>query len=105
MRCTSSDLIITAPVRCRRRKLASGRRVPKGQKTVKVETIDALHAAPFLEALRDGIETDQVQQPEHGGMQERQVAEAAVQLVVAHRGGGIDILLLGEPGDRGLLVA
>ena len=40
-----------------------------------------------------------------GGMQERQVAEAAVQLVVAHRQLGVDVLLLREPGDGGPLVA
>ena len=38
-------------------------------------------------------------------MQERQVAEAAVQLIVAHRQLGVDFLLLRQPGDGGLLVA
>src|SRR2546421_12308759 len=38
-------------------------------------------------------------------MQERQVAEPVAQPKIADWGFGIDVLLLGEPGDGGLFVA
>ncbi len=38
-------------------------------------------------------------------MQERQIAEAIVQLIVAHRQFRVDLLLLRQPGDARPLVA
>ena len=38
-------------------------------------------------------------------MQERQIAEAVVQLIITHRQLGIDFVFLGEPGDARLFVA
>src|SRR5882724_4117090 len=106
MRCTSSDLIIVAATPAEPVKnLVTGRRVPKRQKTVKVELIDCAHRAPLLEALRKRAETRRTQDRAHGGVQERQVAETIMQRVIANRGLGIDILFLRQPGHRGLLVA
>src|SRR5450631_3706719 len=105
MRCTSSDLIIVATAPLNRKTLVAGRRVPKGQKTVKVELIDCPHGAPFVEALRERAEARRAQDRAHRGMQERQVAEAVMQRIVADRGLGVDIAFLRQPGNRGLLVA
>src|SRR5215831_10549669 len=84
--------------------LVPGRRVPKRQETVKVELIDRLDRARGFDALRKRAQPCRLEHRDGGGMQEREVAEPVVQLVIADRGLGIDVVFLGEPSNRGLLV-
>ena len=79
--------------------------MPKRQQTVKVEPLDRLHRAPFLDAAGERGEADRLEHRDRGGMQERQVAEPVAQPIVAHRRLRVDVLFLRQPGDRGLLVA
>src|SRR5690242_15901991 len=79
-----------------------GRRVPKRQKAVKIETIEGLHGPRFLDPAGDRPEPDHVESgcPE---VQKTEIAEARTQTPVAHRRLGIDALVLRQPSDRGLL--
>src|SRR5271166_3147290 len=110
IRCTSSDLIIARPANAaspvdpaRRRKKRSVRigRVPKGQKTVKIET---LHRTPF-ETVGQRAQSHRIEERERRSVQEGEVAEATVQIIVAHRQVGVDVLFLAEPGQPGALIA
>src|ERR1700729_3842989 len=80
-------------------------RVPKGQQTVKIEPLYLGNHAPVVEPARQRRKTGGVEECHDGGVQERQVTETALQLIIAHRQLGVDVLLLGEPGQRCLLVA
>src|SRR5262245_65645265 len=92
MRCTSSDLIIAAAAPDLADRIAppliDDWRVPKGQETVKVETLDRLHRAPLLQALGERAETQRLEAADHGGMQERPVAEPRPQPIAAQGAGG-----------------
>src|SRR5215467_1167173 len=109
MRCTSSDLIIAAAVPGLTERIAPPLvrdwRVPKGQETVKVETLHRLHRAPLFQPPRERAQTDRLEGRDHGGVQERQVAEPVAQPIVAHRRRRIDVLFLRQPRKRGSLVA
>src|SRR5262244_804357 len=108
MRCTSSDLIIAAVPGLTERiapPLIRNWRVPKGQETVKVETLHRLHRAPLFQPPRERAQTDRLEGRDHGGVQERQVAEPVAQPIVAHRRRRIDVLFLRQPRKRGSLVA
>src|SRR5262249_58844722 len=80
-------------------------RVQKGQQTVKVETLDRLHRAPLLQALCERAQAQRLEAADHGGMQERPVAEPLAQAIVAHGRIRIDVLLLRQPSQRSPLVA
>src|SRR5262249_10471695 len=95
--CTSSDLVIAKSLR--RPSIYNGR-VPKGQQTVKVESLDRLHCAPVLQPARERAEADGVERRDGSRMQERQVAEPVAQPIIAHRRVGIDVLLLRQPSSR-----
>src|SRR5262245_58908537 len=108
MRCTSSDLIIAAVPGLTERiapPLIRNWRVPKGQETVKVETLHRLHRAPLFQPPRERAQTHGVEGRDHGGVQERQVAEPVAQPIVAYRRRRIDVLFLCQPRKRGPLVA
>src|SRR5215510_10914197 len=109
MRCTSSDLIIAAAVPGLTERIAPPLvrdwRVPKGQETVKVETLHRLHRAPLFQPPRERAQTDRLEGRDHGGVQERQVAEPVAQPIVAHWRRRIDVLFLRQPRKRGSLVA
>src|SRR5436309_2056950 len=85
--------------------LVRGRRVPKSQETVKVETLDRLHRPGGLDLPRQRAQAQRVEDGDRRRMQEWQVAEPIAQPVVADRRLRIDVLRLREPGDGGLLVA
>src|SRR5271167_4778819 len=87
------------------RALVREKRVPKGQQTVKVESLHRLHGAPVLDTPRERGQACGVQRGDDRDMQERQVAEPIAQPVVAHRRVWIDFLLLRQPRDRRPLVA
>src|SRR5579864_8476240 len=80
-------------------------RVPKRQQTVKIEPLHLANHGPVVKPVRQRGQPGGIEQRHDGGVQERQVAETALQLVIAHRQLGIDALFLGEPGQRRLLVA
>src|ERR687887_1236671 len=109
MRCTSSDLIIAAAVLGRSERivpsLVRDGRVPKGQETVKIETLDRLHRAPRLQAPRKRAQAERVQGGEHGRMQEGPITEPFAQPIIAYRRLRIDVLLLCQPGERRPLIA
>src|SRR5215471_16090736 len=111
MRCTSSDLIIVLPppVSTRSRRSAGplirARRVPKRQKTVKVEAVERAHGFPIFQAASEGTQPHRFERSNRRRMQERKVAKPVTQLEVAHRCLGIDLLFLGKPRHRRLLVA
>src|SRR5258707_8245569 len=110
MRCTSSDLIIAAgaPDIADRivPPLISDCRVPKGQETVKVETLDRLHRGPLFEVLCERAQPQRLEATDDGcRMQEGHVAEPLAQAIVAHGRGRIDVLFLRQPSDRRPLVA
>src|SRR5262250_652988 len=109
MRCTSSDLIIAVAVPGLTERIAPplirNWRVPKGQETVKVETLHRLHRAPLFQPPRKRAQAHRVEARDDGGVQERQVAEPVAQSIVAHRRLRIDVLFLCQPGKRGSLVA
>ena len=50
--------------------------MPKRQQTVKIEPLDRLHRAQFVDAAGERGEAESVEYRNGGGMQERQVAEA-----------------------------
>src|SRR5215467_2494092 len=108
MRCTSSDLIIAAVPGLTERiapPLIRNWRVPKGQETVKVETLHRLHRAPLFQPPRERAQAHRFEARDDGGVQERQVPEAVAQSIVAHRRLRIDVLLPCQPRQRGSLVA
>src|SRR5215510_9555720 len=72
-------------------------RVPKRQKTVKIESLDRLHGARLLDALRKRAEPERLQRHDRGSVQERQVAEPVTQPIIAHRRLGVDVLFLRQP--------
>src|SRR5438552_1956864 len=59
----------------------------------------------MLDLARDRTETERIEGDGGRRAQERQVAEAGLELVVAHRQVLLDAFLLHEPRDRGRLVA
>src|SRR5438067_3613915 len=81
------------------------RRVPKRQKTVKIELLDRPNRAPVLKMLGHGTQTEGFQHDDHRRMQKRQVAEAVAQPEIAHRRVGIDVLLLDKPCQSGAFVS
>jgi hypothetical protein len=85
--------------------LVRDRRVPKRQQTVKIEPLDRLHRAPFLQPSANRRQPDGIEDRDRRGVQERQVAEPVAQPIVTDRRFRIDLLLLREPGERRLLVA
>src|SRR5215813_13715758 len=109
MRCTSSDLIIAAAIPGLTERIAPPLvrdwRVPKGQETVKVETLHRLHRAPLFQPPRERAQAHGVEGRDDGGVQERQVAEPVAQPIVAHGRRRIDVLFLRQPRKRGSLVA
>src|SRR6202030_4330482 len=98
---TSSDLIIVAASSPANVASVRRRRVPKGQQTVKIEPLYLGNHAPVSEPVRQRRKTRDIEQRHDGGVQEGQVAEAAAQLIIAHRQLGIDVLFLGAPRQRG----
>src|SRR6266699_6556688 len=109
MRCTSSDLIIAAAVPGLAERIAPplvhNWRVPKGQETVKVETLHRLHRAPLFQPPRERAQAHRLEARDDGGVQERQVAQPVAQSIVAHWRLRIDVLLPCQPRKRGSLVA
>src|SRR6185312_6903302 len=87
------------------RGLIRRRRVPKRQKTVKVEPFDGLNCTQIVEPSRQRGQSHCVQHDRGGDMQEGEVAEAAAEMEVAHRQAGADVLFAPQPGLRGLFVA
>src|SRR5882757_5749968 len=86
-------------------RLISSRRVPKGQQTVKVQPLDRPDRAPRLKLACERAKAHRI---EYGGgrhMQDAEVAEARFQIPVTYRHVGLEALLLGQPVERGLLVA
>src|SRR5260370_13396727 len=75
-----------------KRALVREQRVPKGQQTVKVESLHRLYGAPILDAPRERGQAHGVQRRDDRGMQERQVAEPIAQPIIANRGLWIDVL-------------
>src|SRR5262249_32817294 len=59
-------------------------RVPKGQETVKVETLHRLHRAPLFQPPRERAQTHGVEGRDHGGVQERQRARPGPPPLIPH---------------------
>ena len=79
--------------------------MPKGQQTVKIKPLHGLYRSPVVDVPCKGAKPGRIQGRNRHGVKERQIAEAVVELVVADRKLGVDILFLGEPRDAGLFVA
>src|SRR5674476_946798 len=73
------------------------RRVPKRQQTVKIKSLECLHPAPLLEALRHGGKSDRLEAPGRD-MEEGKLVESRLQRKIAHRSGRRDLLFLLQPG-------
>src|SRR4051794_40790185 len=80
-------------------------RVPKRQQTVKVESLKRLKRAEALDPARDVLQPERVQYRDGRKMQERQVAEARLELPIANRKICSNSLLFLQPFDSRLLVA
>src|SRR4051812_27284049 len=78
---------------------------PQRQHSVEPELIDRLRNTGLLDLPRDGAQTEGIERNGGGGTQERQVAEARAELVVAYRQIALDLLLGHQPSDRSFFVA
>src|SRR5690606_25044162 len=79
-------------------------RVPKRQKTVKVQSLDRPKHRGVLDATRERVQTQRIEHTDRGQVQERDIAKARAKLPVLYLKIAIDALPLLQPLQRGPLV-
>src|ERR1700719_325490 len=70
------------------------RRQPKREHSIEGEPVDRLGDAGLFDLARDSAKTERVERDRCRGFEERQVAKARRELVVAHRQVLVDALVL-----------
>src|SRR5882757_8194722 len=86
-------------------RLIGSSRAPQGQHALQTEAVDRLRHGGPLDLPCNRAEAERVERHRGRGSQECQVAEARIELEVAHRQVALDLPLGDEPRYRGLFVA